>query len=114
MKHLESQLQINCVKYFRLQYPTVLIFAIPNGGSRNIITASILKREGVISGIPDLFIAHGTIFCNGLFIEMKQGKGKLTDNQTEVIKKLRENNYKVEVCYSFDEFKIIVDEYLNH
>lgn len=39
----ESQHQIGFLVWFRLKYPGVLIFAIPNGGKRDIKTASRLQ-----------------------------------------------------------------------
>jgi hypothetical protein len=56
MKTTEHDIQVNCVNYFRLRYPKGLIFAIPNGGQRNVIVASKLKAEGVLSGVPDLCV----------------------------------------------------------
>ena len=112
MKTQESNLQIQCVKWFRLQYPNVIIASIPNGGKRNSITASILKQEGVLSGMPDLIVCCAKNGYNGLFIEMKFGKNKLSANQVEVIEKLKQEVYKVEVCYTFDEFVKVCNEYL--
>ena len=59
MKNGEHQLQVECVKWFRFQYPKLanLLFAIPNGGLRNIKVATKLKAEGVLAGVPDLFLA---------------------------------------------------------
>ena len=111
MKNQESKLQQACVTWFRLQYPNKIIFCIPNGGNRNIITATILKREGVLKGIPDLFIAEPMNNYSGLFIEMKHGKNKPSKEQVEVMDKLRERGYKVELCYSFDSFVQIVNDY---
>lgn len=36
-RHIESQIQQSCVKWFRLQFPEIglLLFAVPNGGARN-------------------------------------------------------------------------------
>lgn len=105
MNHAESKLQAACVKWFRLQYPDTLIFAIPNGGARNAITGAILKREGVIPGVPDLFVAETNKEYAGLFIEMKSEKGRLTESQKEIHKQLYIAGYCVEVCHSFEEFK---------
>lgn len=33
MIHLEDKLQIECVRYFNLQYPDIMIIHIRNGGS---------------------------------------------------------------------------------
>ena len=112
MKTQESNLQIQCVKWFRLQYPNVIIASIPNGGKRNAITASILKQEGVLAGMPDLIVCCAKNGYSGLFVEMKFGKSKLSANQVEVIEKLKQEGYKVEVCYTFDEFVKVCNEYL--
>ena len=48
--------QVTLVQWLRRQYPGVLIFAIPNGGQRNAAVALKLKLEGVVRGVPDLYI----------------------------------------------------------
>lgn len=49
MRHIESQIQKDCVTWFRLQYPKIgrLLFAVPNGGARNAKEAAIMKGEGL-------------------------------------------------------------------
>ena len=114
MKTTEHELQVNCVNYYRLCYPKGLIFAIPNGGQRNVIVATKLKAEGVLSGVPDLCIPISKKGYNGLYIELKNGKaGKVSDNQKTIIGKLQNEGYLCEVCRSFDEFKNVVDFYMN-
>lgn len=112
MKEQEHNIQVSCVNYFRYQYPDHLIWAIPNGGQRNAIVASKLKAEGVLAGVPDLFIATARNGYHGLFVEMKAGKNKPTAEQTAVMLDLYAENYKCEVCYSLDEFMNVVDTYL--
>lgn len=105
-KRNESKLQQGCVKWFRLQYPQYLIFAIPNGGFRSKIEASIMQGEGVLAGVPDLqIIMHDYSF----FVEMKAEKGKLTDNQKLIHGLLSILGFKVHVCRSLDEFMEIVN-----
>lgn len=109
----EHQLQVQCVTWFKLVYKNKLIFAVPNGGRTSIGTAVKLKKEGMLSGVPDLFIAEPTKHYAGLFIEMKNGKkGVLSNNQKEVIKMLSLRGYRVEVARSFDEFQDIINWYL--
>jgi hypothetical protein len=75
----ESQEQRAFVRWFRLQYPRVRIFAIPNGGNRDAITGAIMQAEGVCKGVPDLYIPEWH-----LWIEMKRIKGSVTlDEQHE-------------------------------
>ena len=114
MKQPESKLQTACVTWFRLQYPNYLLFAIPNGGARNLITGAIMRREGVVSGVPDLFLAHANFFHYGLFIEMKSAKGKLSESQKNVIDKLQLVGYHVEICNSFESFKQTIENYLTN
>lgn len=56
MTHAESILQRNCVTWFRLQYRSLagLLFAVPNGGGRSRVEASIMKAEGVTPGVGDI------------------------------------------------------------
>ena len=113
MKQPEHILQVNCVNYFRLRHPKGLIYAIPNGGQRNVIVASKLKAEGVLSGVPDLHIATAKKGFHGLYIELKNGKaGKVSDNQQTIMDKLQSEGYRCEVCRSFDEFRNVVNDYM--
>ena len=77
----EHQEQVAFVEWFRRQFPTELIFAIPNGGQRNVIVAKKLKAEGVVRGVPDLYVPSKKIW-----IEMKRQKGgSLSPHQKEII-----------------------------
>ena len=112
MKQEEHRIQCACVRWLRLTHPHLLCFAIPNGGARNAITGSMLKAEGVVAGVPDLFLAYPSGGFSGLFIEMKAGKNKPSELQQKIISKLRSNGYAVEVCYNFDNFVKIVCGYI--
>ncbi len=113
MKELEHQLQVSCIKWFRLQHRGRLIYAIPNGSKRNIITATKLKAEGVTSGIPDLHIPVPNRFYHGLYIEMKVKPNTPTLSQREMMNQLHANGYKCAVCYSLDQFIEVVNQYLS-
>lgn len=49
MKHPESDLQANCIKWFRYQYPALklLLFAVPNGSKRTKSQQAILKKKAL-------------------------------------------------------------------
>ena len=113
MRHPESDLQIACVRWFRHQYPKVLIFAVPNGGKRNAREAARMKAEGTTAGVPDLFIASPRGGYGGLFIEMKAGKGKLTEAQEEMHDRLVVDGYVCDVCRTLESFQKIVQGYLS-
>jgi len=114
MKHEESKLQIMCVKWFRFNYPKLarLLFAVPNGGKRSLITAKLLKAEGVLSGVADLVLLKPTENYHGLCIEMKIKPNKQTDTQKEWQKDVEDSGFKYIVCYSFEDFEAKIKEYL--
>jgi len=112
MKNEESKLQQNCVKWFRYQFPEpkYLIYANANGGQRNVITAKIMKGEGVRAGVPDLTIlSQGHIF----FVEMKSEKGRLSENQKEVMIMLSNYGIRTHTVYSFDQFMEVCNKELS-
>lgn len=96
------------------KYPELkLLFAIPNGGQRHKVAAMKLKAEGVKSGVPDLMLPVARKKYHGLFIEMKYGKNKTSENQDSWIENLREQRYKVAVSYSASEAQEEIENYLN-
>ncbi len=113
MKHNESDLQKRCVETFRLIYPKLKrrLFAIPNGGYRDAIGASILFGEGVLPGVSDLMLAIPKNNYAGMFIEMKTEHGRLSGYQENFIKEMS-GDYKCVVCRSLEEFLKEVKEYL--
>lgn len=102
--------QCALVRWFRQTWPGVLIHAIPNGGVRNKATASRLKAEGVVSGIPDLFIPAWR-----LWIEMKRVKGgRLSPEQSAIIKQLESVGYWVIVGKGAEDAKRQISAFLTN
>ena len=108
----EDQLQKQVAAYLTLRYPQVIWFHTPNGGSRNFFEACKLKLMGVKPGVPDLMILARKGGYYGLAVELKVGKNKTTDSQTEWLQNLEILEWKTAVCYTFDSAKQIIDEYL--
>lgn len=89
MKDIEHQIQCGIVKYLRTNGITV--FAVPNGGQRNLITAVRLKNEGALSGVADLIILEkGT--C--LFVEVKTLKGRQQESQKVFEEEVKKHGMK--------------------
>lgn len=114
MKHIESKIQQAAVLWYRLQFPhlATLLFAVPNGGRRNIREAAIMKGEGVTAGVADLLLLVPNGEYHGLAIEMKTDTGRQNVNQKQWQKKVESQGYKYIVCRSFDEFRSEVCRYL--
>ena len=85
VKLTESQEQILLFEWcslFRNKYLELdLLYHVPNGGHRHVAVATKLKREGVKSGVPDLFLPVARDGYHGLFIEMKAIGGRTSPNQ---------------------------------
>ena len=115
MKHRESNLQIQCVRWFRLQYPKYakLLFAVPNGGYRNKIEAGIMKAEGVVSGVADLILLIPSKGFNSLCIEMKTDKGRQNENQKAWQSDTENVGNAYKICRSVDDFMNEINGYLN-
>lgn len=95
-------------------YPELrLLHAIPNGGWRAKKTGVWLKAEGVKPGVPDVCLPVPRGGYNGLYIEMKYGRNKLTENQQAWALALRQYGYDVAVCWSFEEARDHIEAYLH-
>ena len=112
-------------EYFRIlalneaEYPSLkFIHAIPNGGLRNVIVATQMKREDVKRGVPDIFIPmcktykKDIVFC-GCYLETKSETGTLTKEQKEFSAFLQSQNYIYKVCRSVDVLINATEIYLN-
>lgn len=77
---LESKIQTEIVRAVRYMFPYTLIYAVPNGGSRNIKEAANLKRQGVLAGVSDLHVIHKGQM---IFVEVKSARGTLSKEQRE-------------------------------
>jgi hypothetical protein len=103
------------VAWFRDRYPHLagVFFAIPNGGKRDLITAKRLKEEGVIAGVPDLFLAvpHGG--KAGLWLEMKDVlRGTASKAQKAMHVELEAQGYAVAVARGYEAAKLAITNYL--
>jgi len=116
---IEKTEQEMLVRWFEVQYPTLLLFAIPNGGSRNIVEAKSLRLGGVKAGIPDLMLTLPSNGLAGLFIELKRPKVKgkpnpvVSKEQQQRIQQLSDAGYLAVVSYGFEEARNVIVNYLN-
>jgi hypothetical protein len=119
MQQQEHDEQCTLINWWRLTHQQFgvseqLLFAIPNGGQRNVIVAAKLKAEGVRAGVPDLFLAVPNRNFSGLFIEMKKRKGgRVSEAQSAMMAALVDEGYAVRVCHGWSEAQTTITEYLS-
>lgn len=108
IKKPEAKQQARLVAALRRKWSTIadkaerpIIFAVPNGGSRDAREACNLKTQGVLAGIPDL-----GILCPGpltIWIEMKAEDGRVSSMQAELHPHIKALGYAMIVAYSAEE-----------
>jgi hypothetical protein len=85
------------------EYPCLkLAYAIPNGGERDsnqktaMIRRAQLKAEGVKPGVPDICLPISVGTKHGLYVELKIGKNKPTDEQYKYMAELKNQGFVAE------------------
>lgn len=64
-----------CANAYESCEPLRWMFAVPNGGARDRVTASMMKGEGVKPGVPDVMLPVTKPEYAGLWLEMKRVTG---------------------------------------
>lgn len=113
-QNLEHKMQCSYFEWLQHKYPAAysLTYAIPNAGKRTALNGKFMKDEGLKSGVPDIHMAVPLGGYHGLYIELKIGSNKLTENQMTWFANLTEAGYFCSVCYSIDELIDCTEKYL--
>jgi hypothetical protein len=114
MKHEEHDNQVTLFKWFYLNPATrgLTMFAIPNAHIRTPRQGAWVKAEGMMPGVPDIFLMEARGGYHGLFIEMKSTKGKPNDRQIAFRNKAHMKKYCSVFCFSFENAKREIEDYL--
>ncbi|QWY83314.1 VRR-NUC endonuclease domain-containing protein [Rhizobium phage RHph_X3_2] len=94
-----------------------MLYAVPNGGERNLKVASNMKAEGVKSGVPDVVWPVPRGMFAGLYLELKKptvvghANGGRSDKQVEWHKKLIAQRYAVATVYGWQAMAATVVSY---
>ena len=114
----ELQEQIRVIQWWDAHHEefglaSFVLFAIPNGGGRDLFGAANLKRSGVRSGIEDLFLSAPSGHYHGCFVEMKvEDGGKLSVEQSEVLHAHSELGYRAVVAFGHQQAIDFIKSYL--
>lgn len=109
----EHSLQTKVVQYVRTFYPDIIIASIPNGSGTTAKNRLHLYTEGLLAGMPDLFIAEPKHGFHGLFIEMKTESGIESAEQKRLRKRLNSREYLVFVARSDRTAINLIEDYLS-
>ena len=116
MRRTEHHEQVAVMQWAEMQagkWPELrLLFAIPNGGARSVVTGARMRREGVKRGVPDLLLPIPRRGYYGLFIELKTAKGRIQPEQAAWLQALAGQGYRAEVCRGADEAIATLRNYL--
>ena len=113
--HAEDDLQMQCVRWFQLQFPQLsrLLHHSPNGGKRNAREGARFKQMGTQAGFPDLILLVAANGYHALMLELKTRTGRQQDSQKDYQKRVEEQGYRYVVIRSFDQFQQEVNTYLS-
>lgn len=91
-----------------------LMFAIPNGGSRDRREAHNLRMQGVKAGVPDICLPVPRGAYHGMYIELKRTTGgRLSDEQKIWLDQLEKQGYKAACCRGYGEARQLIERYLD-
>lgn len=115
VKHEEADIQTEFFNKVFTVFPTLprkLLFAVPNGGSRNKIEAANMKKQGVTSGVADVILLIPKKGYASLCMEFKTSIGRQSDEQKEFQKQAESCRSKYVLVRSAMQAIETVREYL--
>lgn len=89
-----------------------LMYAVPNGGKRDPVTAAKLKQEGVKPGVPDVCLPVPRGGWAALYLEMKAPNGRLSPDQQHWLLELAAAGNRATPCYGWQQARELIREYL--
>lgn len=95
----EIEIQTGFRNQMRILAPHVMLVAIPNAGKRTQWAARQVKREGMVTGFPDMMALHDG---RAAFLEFKARTGTVSDAQIECLNRLAARDFAVGVFRSAD------------
>lgn len=128
LHHKESDLQIRCVRWFRIQYPAFarLLEHPKNEGNGDRVQGAIAKAEGVQAGVADLIlhvpsvsnfwkgeIQEEPVTYHSLAIEMKTKTGSQSPEQKLFQRYFEAAGGQYVIIRTFENFMAVVNSYMS-
>jgi len=109
----EYAIQSAFIRYLELMHPELLYTISPAGFIMSAGMAMKMRRMGYRKGTPDLTIYEPRGEYHGLFIEFKNPKGVVSEQQRRFLDQAFDLGYATAVCYSADEAIKVLTEYMS-
>ena len=111
--YIQSQIVLDFNNKYCLKHhnPRLLIFAVPNGGSRNVLEAKKLKATGTLRGVSDLIVNFPS---KVVYIEVKTSIGVQSDAQKDFQKRVEDLGMDYHIVRSLENFNEIIMPYLKY
>ena len=111
-EHAEAVALMQIVRAHESRWPILrMLFAVPNGGARDVRTGAKMKAEGVKRGVPDYLMPARNGAIHGLAVELKAKGGKLAPEQREWLAALQSQGWRCVVAYGADEAWAAIRQY---
>ena len=113
----EAAEQENVIKWARdneKNYPFLwMLHSSLNGLKRTKNAQGKAKAQGMLSGVPDLFMPVAIGNSKGLYIDMKSVKGRISPEQSKFLQAASDFGYACFICYSAVEAMDKIKGYYN-
>jgi prophage antirepressor-like protein len=112
----EYDLQKKVINFIKNQYPAS-VFTAPLGELQDTQEKRLKAYNlGYIKGQPDIIISNLHKTYNGFAIELKspKGTGALSEPQSKMLSKYKDNNFKTLVSNDYDEIIISIIDYFEN
>lgn len=108
MMHAEESFQIAVVRMLRAA--GFFVFAVPNGGRRNLREAARLKAQGVLAGVSDLIVL---VPYKVFFVELKNpnGKGRQSPQQHYFEESVKAYGHNYLIWDNWDQVEAFINAY---
>ena len=101
--YIQSQIVLDFNNKYCLKHhnPRLMIYAVPNGGSRNVIEAKKLKATGTLRGASDLIVNFPG---KSVYIEVKTDTGVQSDAQIDFQNRIEDLGMDYHIVRSVSDF----------
>jgi hypothetical protein len=114
LEHAEQCALFRWAWSVRREHPELeWMFAVPNGYHRDIRVARKVKAAGAKAGIPDVALPVPRGPYHGLYLELKVGRNKPTEEQRKWLEHLVNVGYLATWCTGWEAARDVIVDYLN-